>query len=148
MRHVLFKLDDGISGWAKHFATFGYQNLFFVTLIHRNKHRLAQITKTKTKMTFFAVGLHDWLSNDGGMFGAHVQQQGVASRIHRRTEWTWVLSGKVYIVMVSGIAHYFTAQDASSSFIHRANSFKQLGHFVTLYIWNKDRTVDLHCFAR
>lgn len=50
--------------------------------------------------------------------------------------------------MVASIAHNFTTQYASSSFIHWADTFKQLGHFVTLYIWNKDNSnVDWSLFT-
>jgi hypothetical protein len=60
------------------------------------------------------------------VLGTRVREQGVAARVHRRTERTGVLPGKMHVIVIADVRHDLTAQRAPPPLVAVTLSLKYL----------------------
>lgn len=60
------------------------------------------------------------------VLGTRVREQGVAARVHRRTERTGVLPGEMHVIVIADVRHDLTAQRAPPPLVAVTLSLKYL----------------------
>jgi len=60
------------------------------------------------------------------VLGARVREQGVAARVHRRTERTGVFPGEMHVIVIADVRHDLTAQRAPPPLVAVTLSLKYL----------------------